>query len=232
MSTFAQICQSVLEESDGRVETFTSVNLGADGSGDLYITEPHKRNIVRWVKQALKSIQHESSYWDFMHKRGTFLTAVADKEEYVKRFVREIKENSVYAVQSGSTGRVPLIVWDYDYWVERERAGATATGGLRWLLRAPSEKWILYPVPTTSWTVYADWWLHNYEMDSTDDEPPWDEEYHDILMWEAIKMWAAEYEGEGSAPRLLARVDQKLPQLMSAFRRRYLPRLQGAPPLT
>lgn len=231
MSTFAQICQNVLEESDGRVETFSSVSLGTDSGGDLYVPEPHKRNVIRWVQQALKRLQQRHTYWDFMHKRGIFFQAVANQEEYSKRYVREVKDNSVYAIQSGSTGRTPLLLDSYDNWVERERAGATATGGLRWLLRAPDEKWILYPVPTTAWTVYADWWVHAYEMDSPDDEPPWDEEYHDILEWEALKMWAAEFEGEGSAPRIMARVDESLPPMLNAFRRRYLPRFSGPAPL-
>ena len=227
---FAEICGQVLEESDGRVETFSSVNLGTDGSGDLYVTDPTQRNVIRWVNQAYMKIQQQQSYWKFMHKRGIFLTAVADQEEYPKKSVREIKDDSVYAIKSGTTGRVPLVVWDYDYWLAQERSGATASGGLRWLLRAPDEKWILYPVPNATWTIYADWWLRPCEMEAVDDEPVWDSEFHELLVWMAVRKFAAEFEGEGSTPRLLSRVDDELPAMMNAFRRRYLPTPKGASP--
>ena len=123
MATFKQICESVLEEANGRPVTLSSVNLGTDSDGEYYLQDPTQRNIVRWVNELNLQIQQQLVQANFMHKRGEFLTTVADKSEYIKKYVREIKANSAYAIKSGSTGRTPVEVMEYDDWLQDERSG-------------------------------------------------------------------------------------------------------------
>lgn len=231
---FKEICESVLEESDGRGIQITSVALGRDTAGDLYLTEPTHRNIVRWVRDEYEKIQNSSSHWEFHHKRGTFLTLTSGNDEYIKRNVREITNGSLYIIQSGTTAKIPITLQSYDWWLQQERSGTTATGSPLNLIDAPLDKWIVWPTPTTTWTLYADWWIEPGELIAADDEPIWDERYHSLLRWGVIELYAAEFSGEastGSTPKLLARAARMLPPLRAAFIHDYLPTSRGPDPL-
>jgi hypothetical protein len=229
MATFAEICERVFDEVDGRPVQFTTVNLGRDADGELYITDPTQRNVVRWVKDAFRRIQQETDHWKFLHKRGVFITSVANVTDYTKRNVREVDETSLYCIKSGSTGRSPMSLVPYSWWQGWERAGDSSSGQPSCLIEMPEEnKWKLWPTPTGVWTVYADYWLKPYEFEAADDEPLWDSEYDDLLTWMAIQLLSDEFSNEEKqAQVLLKRVDRNLPALLERFRDRYYPQFEG-----
>ena len=66
--TFKEICESVLEETDGRAVQMDSVSLARDTAGDLYLTEPTHRNVVSWVAGMYRRIQLLISLLDFPSK--------------------------------------------------------------------------------------------------------------------------------------------------------------------
>jgi len=234
LQNFKEICEAVLEESDGRAVQLASVSLKRDSNDDLYVTEPTHRNVIRWVQEEYERIQNASSHWEFHHKRGTFLTLRANKDEYIKRSVREISDHSLYAIKSGTTAKIPLTLLPYSWWLQQERSGTTATGSPLHLIDAPGDKWIIWPSVNASWTVYADWWTEPDELVDADDEPCWDARYYPLLKWGALELYAAEFSGEkaaGSEGKLLARSARMLPPLKAAFIDDYLPTTRGAAPL-
>lgn len=232
MATFKEICESVFDEANGRPVSLSYTRLDADSDGNYYVTDPTQRNVIRWVKELNLQIQQQMLEATFMHKRGAFITTVADKAEYSKKYVREIDRNSAYAIKSGSTGRTPVEVIDYSDWLQDERSGASSTGAPLNLIRKPNENWLVDPTPSAVWTIYADWWLEPADFDEPNDEPLWDSTYHDILKWKALGLFAAEFGQEGAGKILLDRINQMLPPLERAFKRRYVPKVRGPEPLT
>lgn len=229
MSTFKQICESVLEEVNARGDELSSVDLGRDGNGDLYVTDPTERNVIRWVGDLYVQMQQIYLQADFMHKKGLFITTVPNQQEYSKAGVRVINEGSMYAIKSGSTAKFPIAVCPYQEWVESQQSGSTTplTGTPTTLYSTPEKKWLLDPVPTEVWQIRGEWWLAPTAFEDEDDEPVWDALYHDILKWRAVLLLATEYTEEGSANVLVERAKMMLPQLERAFKKRYVPPITG-----
>jgi hypothetical protein len=230
MSTFKQICEAVLEEADGRPVDLPSVALGTDSDGVYLLEEPTQRNVVRWVNELYLQTQQLMIEGRFMHKRGVFITTTANVDTYQKPNVRDVHIQSFYTIKSGQTSRIPITVLDYEEWVQMERRYHLPASNPLWLLRKPDFSWIVWPTPSDVWTIYGEWWLNPSKFDEADDEPVWDEEYHDILKWQALRLYAAEFStaNDGAELPLLKRVQQMLPPLESAFRRRYMPRVVPA----
>lgn len=231
MSTFKEICESILEEANGRPVTLASVNLGKDSNGVYYLTDPTQRNIVRWVNDLNLQIQQSMIQADFMHKRGAFITTASGTEVYTKKYVREIDRYSAYAVKSGETARTLIEVKEYDDWLQDERSNSSTNSRPQDLIRNPEDKWIVDPTPNGVYTIYADWWREPAKFDSADDEPLWDSTYHDILKWKGLGLFAAEYGEEGAGKILLSRINQMLPSLERSFLRRYVRSIGPAPAL-
>ena len=230
---FKEICESVLEESDGRAVQIASTALGRDGSGDLYLTEPTHRNVVKWVAEEYQRIQLLSPFWDFHHKRGTFLTLRAEKASYIKSGIRgDIDLSSLYFVASSGTSHYPLNVQSYDWWQLQQQIGSISTSNIpTTIIDGPGDEWILWPTPAAAGTVRGDWWVVPFSLINADDEPCWKEHYHAMLKWGVLALYAAEFAGEKSAPKLLARVKQMYPALITAFERDYSPKMRGPRPL-
>jgi len=226
-----EICESVLEESDGRATQLASTALGRDGSGDLYLTDPTHRNVVRWAQEEYLRIQRLSSHWEFHAKRGKFLTVQADRNSYTKRGIRETKDGSFYFLKSGSTARYPLSVKSYDWWLAQEQVGISTTSSTpSILIDGPEDEWLLWPTPSTAGTVQGAWLIEVDTLENADDVPCWEAQYHFLIKWGVIELYAAEFAGEQSANKLLSRASRMLPPMMAAFKRKYLPSYRN--PLT
>lgn len=228
MPTFKEICENVLEEANGRPRTLSSTDLGKDSDGNYYVTDPTERNIIRWVNELYLLKQQRCVDWEFMHKRGAFLVTKADVETYTRKRIRDLGVNSLYAVKEGTTAKVPVYQTLYEDWVERERWGEETKGYPLEIIRSPDEKWILDPIPTGVWTLYGDWWVWPEKFTESCEEPLWESEYHEVLKWEALQLFAAEFASEGAGAILQARVKQMLPLVQAAFHRRYQPFVIGA----
>ena len=225
--TFKEICESVLEETDGRAVAFASVALGRDSAGDLHLENPTHRNIVKWVAEVYTQVQVFSPFWEFLHKRGKFLTVVADKDSYSKTSVREVVKGSAYFIKTGSTTRQPVCVQDYEWWVQQERYTTNSSSTPQFLIKAPDNEWLLWPTPSSAGALYAEWFVEPFELLNADDEPCWNRRYNGILKWLVIRQYAKEFVKEGSSEKLMARAQQALPGLVEGLMRDYLPQHKG-----
>ena len=230
MATFAQLCEQFFDELDGRPVQFTTTNLGRNADGELYITEPRERHAVKWIKDAYLRILQYTDQWDFMHKRGEFLRIKAGRTDYTKASYEKIDKDSLYYTRSGSAARTPVFINSYDWWVQQERSTPTVSGSPIYLVEDPDDKWIVWPSPTFDCVIHADWWVKPCEMTNAGDSPVWDEAYHDILVWEALRLFAVEYKDIDTTPQILNRVSVVYPQKWARFREAYLPKI-GTPPV-
>ncbi len=223
-----QICEGVLNESDGRAVQMASVALGRDAAGDLYLTNSTHRNIVQWVVSEYKRIQLYSPAWEFHRKRGAFITAAANIESYIKRNVRRIDRDSGYFIQTGQTARQPLTFQSYSWWLRQQQVdGISTASSPTTLIKGPNDTWHLWPTPTTAGIVYADWTVKVDSLVDADDEPCWDEHYHEMLVWGALQLYAAEFTGEGSRDKLIARAQRMYPPMWDAFCSDYILEPEG-----
>ena len=225
---FKEICEAVLEETDGRGVQLASVDLGRDDGGDLILTQPTHRNIVRWVADEYMRIQRESANWEFHHQRGLFLTLTATEDTYTKPGIRRLNERSFYAVKDGTTAREPVAVQDYSWWIEQVRRGINSGGSPFYLIEAPQDQWIIWPTPAAVYRIYGDWWIEEEELLLASDVTLWDDIYDRLLVWGVVELYAAEFASEGSLPKLMARAQRMLPSMRAAFNRKYLSDTRGA----
>ncbi len=229
MATYKEICESVLEEVNGRGDTFASMDLGRDGNGELYVSDPTQRNIIRWVNDLYVQMQQQFIQADFMHVRDVLFTTVVGQEQYVVEGIRAVNIDSVFLTKAGSTAKMPVAVQNYQDWVVKEAVGSTIpqTGTPLKLIRMPDESWICDPVPTEVWSVNADWWVEPAGFEDEDEEPRWSPLYHDILKWRALLLFATEFSEEKSVNVVLERVKIMLAPLDRAFKKRYIPPITG-----
>jgi hypothetical protein len=224
---FGEICTAVYDEVNGRPVVFSSTDLGRTWEGDLYLTEPTQRNIVRWVRDAYRRVNMLSDQWTFLHRRGVFLQLLAGTETYTQDN-GQVDRYSLYSVRPGQTPRTPVQIMDYAWWVQQERSGPAVSGAPHYLVETPPGTWIVWPIPVEAVDVVGDWWVRPVDLVNVDDEPVWAEEFHMLLVWEAVKMFAAEFGQEGAGPVLMTRYAENQPILWNRFKQRYMP-LVGNP---
>ena len=218
---FKEICESVLEEVSGRGDLLPSVDLGRNGDGDLFVTDPAHRNIIQWVRDAHRRILDHSEWWKFLHNRGTFAqltTGVASFDAPTS-----IDRCSLYAVKEGSTVRIPIFLMGYSWWVQQERSMVASSGQPLHVFETPNDGWLAWPTPNANYTLYGDWWFTGEDLEEADDEPLWDSRFHSLLKWEAVRMFAMENADAEGVPQLMPRVDAALPEMWTRFCKKYMP---------
>lgn len=229
MATYKEICESVLEEVNGRGDTFASLNLGRDGNGELYVSDPTQRNIIRWVNDLYVQMQQQFIQADFMHARDVLFSTVVGQQQYEVEGIRAVNTDSVFLTKAGSTAKIPVEVEEYRDWLIGDTAGSTidSRGTPMSLIRMPDESWLVDPVPTEVWNVNADFWYEPSGFVDGDEEPRWSSLYHDILKWRALLLFSTEFSEEKSVNVVLERVKIMLGPLDRAFKKRYIPPITG-----
>jgi len=183
------------------------------------------------LQGAYMGIQRKSTQWRFFHKRGLFFQTVAGKEDYTKAGVNYIDPNSIYIIEEGLTQRMPLFVKQYKDWVVEQTVAVTNSQTPLYLIHTPPFKWKLEPIPDKVWNIYADYWVIPAEFSGVNDEPIWIEEFHDIVLLEAMKSASALVPKTKEALLMDTQVATLLPALNRAFANRYLNTTVGAGPL-
>lgn len=195
--------------------------------------EPYRysTNLIRgWINTAYLAIQLESDQWEFMHENGLFITTVASTADYVDATVKFLDEQSLYYVRSGETQRNPLLVKTYQQWEYEQRSSVLTEGPPQWVVQTPDQQWKLDPVPDAVYEIYADRWLRATELALDADEPLWEEEYHKVLLYEALKIAINLRPDDPMSRTAAAEITNFLPQLRHSFTRRYLPAIGCAGP--
>lgn len=207
-----ELCKRILDEADRDSDLLTTTVL-AD------LSEPQHRKVVGWLDGAYSSLQSEQRYWKFHHQTGLmFELNVGQNSERVPNLKSFLADSFAMAFDPDDTSRQDLTFLDFQDFRQVNRLTPNLTGTPRWITRIPSGEFSVYPTPTAKIYVYADWYITSATMLVNCDEPIWDEDLHEILVWMALRSYAHAY----VVPDLLERVNLVLPQMKRQFLNRYL----------
>lgn len=184
--------------------------------------------IFQWLSDAYLRIQVASDQWKFFHNRGLILTTVSGTAEYTLSNVKEIDRDSVYCVKSGETVRFPMCFMEYDDWVRDEQINLQMGGDPKFLIPLPNGKYRVEPDPTAVWEVYGNVWYKPAGFQDLADEPIWEDTYHDLVVWEALKVASMEWADDRRVARMQANLAANLIPMRRAFNYTYLESKRGA----
>lgn len=221
---FLQIAERVSEELNGVPLEFTSVDLGKDGAGDLVVADPVRRQVIRAIQLAYDWIMDYSRHWEFLNQRGELFSTEADVREYWKPWIESIEWDSLYATREDSVGRWPVYQMPYDVWQGQERAEIPSEGYPLYLVSAPGDQWIVRPTPSSVWTLNGNWQYKKSQLCNAGDAPPWDERYHELIVWAAL----LQLERNQEERKLPSASQRAFNAMWSGFLTEYQPQFRGA----
>jgi hypothetical protein len=219
---FLQICDRIHEELNGVPLGFTSVDLGESG-GTLIVADPVRRQIIRAAQLAFDWVMDFSRHWEFLNQRGEIFDIEADVREYWKPWIESVQWDSLYLTKTGSTTRWPVYQMLYDAWQQQEQAEVPSEGYPFYLISAPSDRWVVWPTPSEDWTLNGNWQYKKSRMLVSADEPPWDERYHDLVVWRALLHLQHTQEDKGPSA-----AQRAFNSMWPGFLTEYLPKFRGA----
>lgn len=180
------------------------------------------QTIFQWLSDAYLRIQIEFEQWKFFHQRGLIFRTIPGVAEYVLDNVKEIGRNSVYYVRPGELVRFPMYFLEYDAWVMEEQVNLQRQGDLRYLIKLPNDNYRVEPVPIEVCEIWGDLWYEPAGFYGLDDAPIWDDKYHDLVVWEALKVASLEWPDNKKTQRMQANLLVNLPTMRRAFNYEYL----------
>lgn len=178
--------------------------------------------IFQWLSDAYLRIQVEFDQWKFFHNRGLILTTVIGTSNYTLANVKEISRNSVYTNKVGEFTRFPMYFMSYQEWVLEEQINLQQVGNPRYLIELPNGDYRVEPDPTEEWEIWGDVWYKPAGFVDLTSEPIWDEKYHSLVVWEALKVAALEFVDNPKTARMQANLAVNLVPMRRAFNYEYL----------
>lgn len=207
-------------------EMVTKLRIAMGDEVEPYIVPT--QTIFEWLSDAYLRIQIEFDQWKFFHSRGLILTTVAGTSEYTLTNIKEVSKNSVYCNKVGETARFPMYFMEYEDWITEEQINLQRAGDPMFLIKLPNDSYRIEPDPTAAWQVWGDIWYKPAGFESVQDEPIWDEKYHSLIVWEALKVAALEWPDNKKAQRMQANLAVNLVPMRRAFNYEYLDSKGGA----
>jgi len=187
--------------------------------------------IFQWLSDAYLRIQLESEQWKFYHNRGLLITTVNGTAEYTISQVREIYRDSIYRNKVGETTRFPMEFMEYSTWVQEQQVGIQREGDPLFIVPLPDFSYRIEPIPTAAWEIRGDIWYKPSGFSNLSSSPIWDDEYHSLVIWEALKVASLEFADSKKVARMQANLSVNLVPMRRAFNYRYLESKRGACPL-
>lgn len=191
MATFLQLCADLVRESGGSGRAPASV-IGQAG---------RQEKIVGWVRTAWVLIQNLHPHWSFL--RGEFTgTLVPGAATYtgasfnVSRFGGWIggragfEPLSLYDPAVGRTDEAPIRQITYDAWRQRWDRGVHDDGRPIDYTIAPDGTIRFGPAPDLAYAIRGEYRKSPQRLAANEDVPDMPEQYHDIIVWRAIKLMA------------------------------------------
>lgn len=221
---FIQIAERVSEELNGVPLIFSSVDLGRDTNGDLIVSDPVRRQVIRATQLTFNWIMDFSRHWTFLNRRGEVFAIESGVHTYWMPWIESIEWDSLYTTKEGSQARWPIFRMEYDHWQDMERAQIQSTGSPLNLIMAPHDRWIVWPTPTQAWTLNGNWQYKKTPLIAAADEPPWDERYHELVVWSAL----LQLERAQEENKLPSAAQRAFNSLWPGFLTEYLPQFRGA----
>jgi hypothetical protein len=208
------LCQRVLDEADNVRWAMTSVTPGA-GDPEIF------GKVASWVKRAYRDVQQWSRFFTFHLREGTLFTTVIGQSDYTNAGVRKLLPGSLFALDGNAKWEMDEMA--YSEWLLTYRTMQLANGVPQFVVPMQSGQFRVVPTPDRVLDVKGTWYTPIDELSADGDEPIWDEEDHEIVVWQALSYYISEYE----VPELLAqRVQEALRNEKREFLMKYLPEFE------
>ena len=236
MSTYLQLCADVQRECD---VVGTEISAVTNQTGELL-------RIVNWVKNAWIEIQNRHTNWRWMRSRFT-VSATASDGVYAGTDCTDSRLSATitrfgdwwltddegfpmvrsYLTSAGVAGETLLrpLSWQYFYYLYRR---GTQTDGVPAHVSAdPQNNLVLGPVPSATYTVSGEYQMSAQVLAANSDEPEMPSRFHQLIVYEAMKMYA----GYESAPEVMTRGVAGSNKIMRQLEASQLPAMSFAGPL-
>ena len=213
---FLELCQRVYDEGDRASYQIESVRIGPDEDEQI-------AKVIGWVKQAYKEIQLWNRHFKFHWDDGTLFSTVDGTQDYTNTGVRNLLRDSLVAYNDGATTGWELTYLTYKEWRDRFKNANLAEGSPTWFTELPNGQYRLTPIPSAIYDVKAAWYTTLDVMEVDEDEPIWDEDNHEIIVWVALRYYMSEYE---TPEELATRIRLGLRYERKEFLLKYLPEIE------
>lgn len=226
---FLQIAERIAEELNGLPLSFSSVDLGKNDDGAFVVVDPVQRQAVRAAQLAYDWIMGFSRHWKFLNRRGVLWQIQAGVREYYKPQIESLEWDALYVTQVGTDARWPVYKMEYDAWQRQETVEIPSSGYPLYLVEAPQSRWIVWPTPTSVWDLHGAAQLRKTRLETAADEPPWDEVFHELVVWRGVMLLEARerVQEDLTQPLAASAAQRAFGALWSAFLTEYLPQFQG-----
>lgn len=206
MSTFLELCQQLRQEA------------GISGSGPVSVTGQSGilLDVVNWVKRAYNMVQLEESRWKFLWVETSFDFVVGQRDYHPASDLglsdfKEWDVHSFYVNRPNAQQKQPL------YFMEWEPFRGYYAIQIQALPQqfsvSPSKALRFDAVPTQVETVNFEYFRKPYAFVNGNDTPVFDEQYHDIVLYKALMLYAANDEAGNIYQDAAANYAKKLAEL-------------------
>lgn len=193
--TFLELCQAVARESGTISGVRPTTTVGQTG---------REAKIVAWVQESWRRIQTSRRGW--LWRRGEFTASIGTgSQRYTatglaitdwKRWITDADSLTVYLTSTGVSdeGSVPYI--DFDRYRAMYERGDRGDGSrpVHWSISPSGE--LCFPKLDATYTVRGLYDKALQALSEDADEPDMPEDYHDIIVWDALSLLAEHDEGE------------------------------------
>lgn len=226
MATFLQLCQMVARES-GVISGTLPVSV-KNQTGKLL-------KIVHWTATAWRNIQNAHSAWRWLRHEFQSTATTAGAARYtaaswnLDRFAEWIIEPDTvtcYPVTDGPAEESPLLYMPWQLYRRTYARGAQVQNRPLHYSISPQNEFCLGPIPDGAYIIRGEYRKGPQELVENEDVPEMPNRFHDLIVWEALRLLAEHDEAELH----VLTAERKAQHLWSALRRDQLPpiRIAGA----
>lgn len=185
--TFLELVQKAIRKSGAKVDVPTTI-VGADGLTEMF---------VEWVQDAWKDIQIERLGWKWRVLRDQIMAINNTEDEYAIPAALESLNPRTMTIYNATTTEGPLEYLSYEDWRWRRTLLNSSPSRPLYFTFTPDGNVAFLPFPDDSYSVRYDGVRKVELLDTADDNDTptqLDEEYHDGIMWLAVKYYAQHFE--------------------------------------
>jgi hypothetical protein len=198
VSTFLELAQKVASES-GTVPARTTTALPTTVVSQV----GRLGRIVRWTNDAWRSIQNSRAQWRWMRGElsGTISSGTqrylysalgaGSPTRFAEWIVRGEDETrwSCYKTSTGVSDEGPLNFLDWDTFYETQLRGTPPTNSRpQFFSIDDTDRLVFSPTPDATYTVRGWYRKDVQELSANSDTPEMPARFHDLILWEALKL--------------------------------------------
>lgn len=234
MSTFLELVNDLKVESSIAGAALATV-VGQTGE--------HAR-LVKWTKDAYRDISRKHrTTWKFLRSSFTLNTTASDQDYLVSEFTDSRASSAItrllftewrtatfwiHLTSAGVSTRRELPFMDYDCFQHRYLMRPPAAQQPQCFTVRPDDDAILLgPAPDAIYTVTGDYQKFLADLAANADEPIWDAQFHELIVWHAVVKYMGHEEDAGGWDN----AKREYLKMMGDFERKYLPGVTIGGPL-